>query len=356
MRPRPRVLSRLTRLVAALGLIAAAGTAFAAPEREAGPAADCTRTAEPACFQSLEVSPSGGTLRYYASLSPHTDAARAPTQALIALHGHPRDAGKTFAATLRAVREGGALAQTLVVASLFQVDAERAARCSSPGVPAAQPGDLLWTCGSWLQGARARNGSRPTSFAALDALVAELARQWPSLRTITVAGFSAGGQFVQHAIGFAADPPAPNVALRYVVAAPGTWLYFDPVLALPAGAPDCPALHRWKYGTDDLPADLGRSAADARARYAAADIHYLAGALDSSDGRGTAYGALDKSCAAQAQGPFRLQRAQAYAAYDRRRLAPDRPRVLTVVPGCAHDVACVFPSPAARAALLGGGR
>ena len=192
MRPRPRVLSRLTHLAVALGLIAALGNATAAPEREAAPA-DCTRAAEPACFQSVDVSPSGGTLRYYASLSPHTDATRVPTQALIALHGHPRDARKTFAATLHAVREGGALAQTLVVAPLFQVDAGRAARCSSPGVPAAQPGDLLWTCGSWLQGARARNGSRPTSFAALDALVAELARQWPSLRTITVAGFSAGG-------------------------------------------------------------------------------------------------------------------------------------------------------------------
>ncbi|RYF82363.1 MAG: hypothetical protein EOO29_07300 [Comamonadaceae bacterium] len=317
------------------------------------PASDCTRAASPACLQSFEPTASGGALRYYASLSPTIDAGSGPAHALVALHGHPRDANKTFAATLHAAQGGGALAHTLVVAPVFQVGIERAARCSTQGVPAAQPGELLWTCSSWIEGGRASNGSRPTSFAAMDALVAELARQWPSLRTITVAGFSAGGQFVQHYIGFAADRPANSVLLRYVVADPGSWLYFDHVLAVPANAAACPALKRWKYGTDDLPASLGRSAAQARARYAAANVHYLAGELDSSDAKGTAYGALDKSCAAQAQGPFRLQRGLAYAAYDRRLLAPGKQRELTVVPGCAHDVACVFPSPAARAALLG---
>ncbi|MDO9354509.1 MAG: hypothetical protein Q7T55_12490, partial [Solirubrobacteraceae bacterium] len=90
--------------------------------------------------------------------------------------------------------------------------------------------------------------------------------------------------------------------------------------------------------------------------YAAADIHYLEAALDSSEAAGTFYKILDKSCAANAQGPFRLQRGQDYAAYDRAMLAPTRKREVTVVPGCAHDVACVFPSPAARAALLGASR
>ena len=94
-------------------------------------------------------------------------------------------------------------------------------------------------------------------------------------------------------------------------------------------------------------------AAQARARYAAADIHYLQGELDTGEGKGTAYRVLDKSCAAAAQGPYRLQRGLAYAQYDRTLLAPEKRREVTVVPGCAHDVACVFPSEAARAALLG---
>lgn len=349
---RPRFLPCILRMAAALGLILGAGSAAAA--------SDCTRAADPTCLRAFEIPGSGGRFSYYASRSPqgHPASARdpGPTHALIAVHGHPRDVGKTFEASLRAVRDGDALSQTLVVAPLFQVDAGRAARCSSPGTPAAQPGDLLWTCGSWLRGEGAHNGGRLGAFAAMDALVVELARQWPSLQRITVAGFSAGGQFVQHYIGFAADPPTPAVALRYVVADPGTWLYFDPLPVSAAEAAACPSLNRWKYGTEDLPPGLGRTAAEARAHYAAADIHYLQGELDSGRGKGTAYGVLDKSCAAQAQGPYRLQRGLAYADYDRRLLAPGKQRQVTVVPGCAHDVACVFPSPAARAALLGTGR
>lgn len=338
---------------ACVALWTATGAAHAAADL----AADCAAAAGPACYRAFQPPGAEGSLNYYASMASGQGQSEGtgPTRALIAMHGHPRDADKTFDAALQAVRNAGALADTLVVAPVFQVAADKAAKCSAPGVPAAQPGDLLWTCGSWLEGGRAENGARIGAFAAMDALVAELARRWPSLRTVTVAGFSAGAQMVQHYIGFA-DPAragASRVALRYVVADPGTWLYFDPWRPQPVAEGACPGVNRWKYGTDDLPAGLGRSAAQARAHYAAADIRYLEGALDSSEAKGTYYGILDKSCAATAQGPYRMQRGLAYAQYDRTMLAPDQRREVVVVPGCAHDVACVFPSEAARAALLG---
>lgn len=333
------------RLVAAtLALACLAGHAVAAA------AADCSAGASPACYISFEPPGANGRFNYYASLLPGTAAT--PTSALIALHGHSRDADKTFDAALLAASRAERLADTLVVAPLFQVDEARAAGCRTAGVPAAQPGDLLWTCGSWPAGERARNGNRHGSFEVIDALVAELVRQWPSLRSVTIAGFSAGAQTVQHSIGFAAPAP-PGVALRYVVADPGSWLYFDAFRPEPVDAATCPEVNRWKYGTEDLPEHLARSAADARARYVAAEVHYLEGALDAGAAKGNAYRVLDRSCAALAQGPYRLQRGQAYADYDRAVLAPQRPRALTVVPGCGHDVACVFPSAAARAALFG---
>ncbi|MEP7098895.1 MAG: hypothetical protein ABI781_00205 [Burkholderiales bacterium] len=313
----------------------------------------CQTGASTACYFAFEPPAAGGQLHYYASRVPGASAA--PTSALIALHGHSRDANKTFDAALLAVRRAGRDADTLVIAPVFQVEAARAANCRTAGVPAAQPGDLLWTCSSWLEGAASANGSRFGSFAALDALVAELVRQWPSLRSVTIAGFSAGAQMVQHSIGFAAAPPA-GVTLRYVVADPGSWLYFDAFRPHPVDAANCPAVNRWKYGTESLPAHFTRDAAQARAHYAAAEIHYLEGELDSDAAKGTAYRVLDTSCAANAQGPFRLQRGQAYLTYDRALLAPAHRRELVVVPGCAHDVACVFPSPAASAALLGAPR
>lgn len=317
---------------------------LAFPAHWAAAAETCQQAAGPDCYRSLDVPQAGGKLNYYASMA----VGATPTRALIAMHGHPRDANRTFDASLKAVRNAGALDNTLVVAPVFQVAAADAGKCHAPGTPDAQAGDLLWTCASWLEGGASANGSGVSSFAAMDALVAEISARWPSLRGITVAGFSAGGQMVQHYIGFA-RPPVDGPALRYVVADPGTWLYFDPR----PGADACTGIDRWKYGTEGLPQNLGRNAAEARTAYVAADVRYLEGALDSTGGPGTAYRVLDKSCAAMAQGPYRLQRGQAFFEYDRTVLAPGRLRTLTIVPGCAHDVACVFPSDTARAALLG---
>ncbi|WP_295952154.1 hypothetical protein [Rhodoferax sp.] len=310
---------------------------------------DCAAPASTACYFAFTLPGSAlGRMHFYASRVP---GAGTPTAALVAVHGHPRDANKTFNAALKAVQHSGALDRSLVVAPFFQVSEADAAPCHTAGVPGAQDGDLLWTCASWMAGGQARNAAGLTSFAALDALVVELHQQWPSLQTVTIAGFSAGAQMVQHAIGFAAVPPAP-ITLRYVVADPGTWLYFDPVWPA-ATVAACPEVQRWKYGTEDLPTDLGRSATEARTHYAQADIHYLEGALDSSDAPGTFYKILDKSCAAMAQGPYRMQRGLAYTEYDRKLLAPGKQRRVTTVPGCAHDVACVFAAPEARSALLG---
>ena len=283
-------------------------------------------SASPACYRSFQLPLSNGVFHYYASLTPDTATQTGPTKALVVIHGHPRDANKTFDAGLRAVRNANAADKMLVIAPVFQVTQRMAGKCSTLGVPTAQTGDLLWTCSSWIEGSRANNESQITSLAALDALLNEITVNWPSLRSITIAGFSAGAQMVQHYIAFAQDRKAGSATVRYVVSSPGTWLYFDPVRPQPmrGGAPvnwsacgsgadmlrnctlsfskttndACPALNRWKYGTDGLPASLGRSGAQARQYYADADVSYLEGELDSSSAKGTYYGILDKSCAA----------------------------------------------------------
>ncbi len=364
--------------IAAL-LLGAAGPATAAPEAAPG----CT--AQAPCYTAFtpDTAPSG-QLHYYASAAPGS-ADTPPTQVLIALHGHSRDATKTYAAALAATQAAGKAALTLVIAPLFQV-ADSPGRhgrgCSSAGVPGPQDGDLLWTCNSWPAGERAAGGG-PTAYAVLDALIQHLHQQWPSLQRATLGGFSAGGQFVQRYVGFAEVRRPHPFPVRYVVADPGSWLYFDPERPVPlrqgaavdwddcldglsasgsegactlhwrAPSPSCPAENRWKHGTEALPADLIRSAAEARSRYAAADVRYLQGSADTGSGKGSAYSVLERTCAALAQGPFRLQRGLAYAAYDRLRLATARPRQVGIAPGCAHDVACVFPSEAGRRALFG---
>lgn len=364
--------------LAPLLLLAAVGSAIS---NIAAAEANCSANASGGCYLSIEPPGAMGRLSYLASQVPQANSSQSgPAAVLIAMHGHPRDVEKTFNATLLAVQRANAEVKTLVIAPLFQVAAPEAAKCRAPGTPAAQTGDLQWTCESWLSGGPARNGSGLTSFAAMDSLISELLLRWPSLRSVTVAGFSAGAQMVQHYIGFAAAQPTGPVTIRYVVSDPGTWLYFDALRPQPmqeGRAVDwlrcsgglnflgnctleftrannaCPELNRWKYGTESLPDGLGRSAAEARVRYSQADITYLEGELDSGSGPGTFHRILDKSCPASTQGPYRMQRGLAYAQYDRTFLAPEKQRKVVVVPGCAHDVACVFPSEVGRAALLG---
>lgn len=374
----PEVLQLLGRLTmtAALGCLPA--TLIGAHAADA----DCSQAARDGCYLSLQMPGQAGAFHYLASVAAE-DRGAAPRDVLIALHGHPHDVRKTFAAASRAVQDAGRATTTVVLAPLFQVAPEHAGDCTSSGTPAAQSGDLLWTCQSWMEGGQAQDSS-VSSNQALDALVAQTVRRWPGLRSITVAGFSAGAQMVQHYIGFAAALPAGSPALRYVVADPGTWLYFDAVRTQPMrdGAPisweqcfdrggqldrctlamrtiaaadtaACPGLNRWKYGLDNLPATLGRDGVSARAAYGAAEIHYLEGELDSRSGRGTAASVLDRSCGANTQGSYRLQRGVAYASYENALLAPRQRREVAIIPGCAHDVSCVFPHEKARAALLG---
>lgn len=299
--------------------------------------------------------------------------ANSPRSALVVIHGHPRDAGKTLQAAIKAAQLSARTGDTLLVAPLFPVSGSQATHCHSPGVPAAQAGDALWSCSSWIEGGLDTLG-QTSSFTALDRLVAELKIKWPQIQSITVAGFSAGAQFVQHYAGFA-KPPA-GVALRYVIADPGSWLYFDRQRPQPienthpadwrncnqkgrcrfdwvvSNTDACPNINRWKYGIDSMPPFLGQSPESVRQRYAMADITYIEGEKDTGNAPGTFYKILDKSCAAQAQGPYRLQRGIAYAAYDQQFIAPHAKRDLLIVPGCAHDVACVFPSSLGRKALF----
>ncbi|KGT95722.1 membrane protein [Erwinia typographi] len=282
-----------------------------------------------------------GNFHYY---SLNTRQHQPIVSALIVLHGHPRDVGNTLAAAAEAAQGVPAASNTAIVAPLFQVAASRDSRCRSSGLPAASAGDALWSCRSWL-GGEPDSQQRITAFAAMDNLLLTLKQRWPALRNVTVAGFSAGGQFVQHYIGFAHPPE--GVALRFVAGDPGSWLYFDQ-----RKVTGCPNASRWKYGVEDLPGWLNETAAAARQRYRLADVHYLEGADDRGKGPGRYWKILDKSCAAMAQGEFRLDRGLNYQQYEREVLKPVTPHKLTVVPGCAHDVRCVFPSKEGRQALF----
>ena len=83
-----------------------------------------------------------------------------------------------------------------------------------------------------------------------------------------------------------------------------------------------------------------------RGSYAAADVHVLLAEGDEGQGDGTAYKELDKGCAANMQGDYRLQRGLGYQLFTRDVLQAKHS--FTLVPGGQHDVTCVSPASFAR--------
>ncbi len=363
---------------------------------------NCAVAATTACFfdinltdpgannkQDEQQSPQPARLHFYASLPFDTNTPNDSeiNTVLIVMHGHPRDANLSFNAALAATVQARKLDTTLIIAPLFQVSDPT--KCHTANTPPSATNDLLWTCASWMKGGVAKNaaGTRSiTSFAAIDQLVQRITQRYPNIRTVTITGFSAGAQMVQHYIAFA-NLNGPGYSVRFVVADPGSWLYFDPdrpqpfianqavpwsacelegktdfgkcdvrigAIATSTTALNCPAYRHWKYGTDQIPPQLlrQRNAEEARKAYQKADVTIIEAALDNSQDRRAFYKILDKSCSAELQGPYRLQRGLAYALYDQEKFHVPHHRMVDIVPDCGHNVSCVFSSEIARKVLF----
>ena len=262
-------------------------------------------------------------------------------RAVILLHGRRRDADIYRRILQRAAHKAGAAASgslLIVPQFLAETDVRR------HGLPDAV---LRWSLEGWMGGEPAEGPVPASSFDAVDAILERLndRTNFPALRRIVLAGHSGGAQLVQRyaVLGKA----AAGRMLRYVVANPSSYVYFSPDRPYPVEA--CADFDRWKYGMTDLPPYAGTvQVAALEAAYARCDVTYLWGGEDND----AAQPALDRSCAAAAQGPHRLARGQAYFAY----LNARHPRLMhraAVVPGVGHDADGMFRSAAGLTALFG---
>jgi pimeloyl-ACP methyl ester carboxylesterase len=282
-------------------------------------------------------------------------------RALIVVHGLERNAEQNHRVGQRAIRNAGSAGQgTLLIGPQFLEEVDAQAHGLSGNV-------LRWTEDRWMAGANAEN-AHLSSYDAIDVILAKLAdrKVFPNLKTVVLAGHSAGGQFVQRyaAVGKAGDAlERSGIHLHFVVANPSSYLYFTP---------DRPALkskgdftfeipsdtchgkyNHWKYGLEDPPPYVGTiTAADVEQRYVGREIVYLLGTSDNDPN----HPELDKSCGAEDEGPQRFFRGQAFFRYLQMRHtelagAAARQR-LWAVPGVDHDNDRMFNSECGLAALF----
>jgi pimeloyl-ACP methyl ester carboxylesterase len=212
---------------------------------------------------------------------------------------------------------------------------------------------LHWNAVNWEGGDNANGPIPASSFEALDAILARLADRtlFPNLKTVVLAGHSGGAQVVQHyaVVGKGETVLADaGIHVRYVVANPSTYLYFSEERPV---SPDqsCPEFNQWKYGWSGAPAYAQAMSQQAyEAAYAGRDVVYLLGTNDTNPNQA----ALDKSCSAETQGPYRLARGIAFFDYLQRRNPTMTTQRIVKVEGVGHDGDAMFTSPNGLAVLF----
>ena len=266
---------------------------------------------------------------------------------LIIIHGRLRNAQTYLQSGEHAAELAGQSATTLVIAPQFLNETDVAQHPVADTV-------LRWQGNEWMAGGESTAPFRLSSYDALDEIIARLGdrQQFPDLKHIVIAGHSGGAQVVQRYAMLGHDKSAleaAGVQLRYVVANPSSYTYFDERRPVAFNHAGCPQFNRWKYGLTDIPAYAeGQTAALLQEKYLKRNIVYLLGQQDVDPN----HPALDKSCEAKAQGPNRLARGRYYFNYLKRLQPQGLQQQLIEVPGVGHNGDGMFTSPQGQQALF----
>jgi pimeloyl-ACP methyl ester carboxylesterase len=267
---------------------------------------------------------------------------------LIIIHGRLRNAETYRQSAERAADLAGQSANTLVIAPQFLNETDVALHPVADTV-------LRWQGNDWMAGGLSTAPFALSSYAALDQIIARLGdrRQFPDVKDVVIAGHSGGAQVVQRYALLSHEQPeleAAGVHVRYVIANPSSYAYFDERRPVAFNHAGCPAFNRWKYGLSDLPAYAeGRTPAQLEENYVQRDIVYLLGQQDIDPN----HPALDKSCEAKAQGANRLVRGRNYFEFLKRSHPQGLNQQLVEVPGVGHNGDGMFTSPEGQKVLFG---
>ena len=275
----------------------------------------------PSCPNVFLMHKHGGTQAIrYASSHPLDKRDTMVTTLLINIHGVTRTGLAAFDHADDMVRSVRKRKQTLVIApQYFNEDELDYYRLNNDF--------LYWKGAEWKDGFASVSDDKRTqpdrmsSYEVMDSLIMSVVGTgfFPNISRIVIVGHSAGGQFVQR---YSAITPAPelltNYVFRFIVMNPSSYMYPDgrrPLNAHVYGLPDssgCPKYNHYPKGLENLNT-YARATGEEKILYNMfhRDIFFLFGGQDTNpDGK-----YLDEGCAAELEGPDRLDRGLLFIGY-----------------------------------------
>ena len=335
----------------------ATGACAHLPAGMRGSSAPCVKGAT-ACEQWVMLGAAPGRSKVYASY-PLNSRNPKITRALVMIHGASRNADHYFETAAAAAFLAGALENTILVAPRFAARDDTIAH-----------GELLWPerGDNWRSGGKSPSDTSISSFAFMDAILRKLSDRnvFPNLKSIVVAGHSAGGQFVtRYEMTNTVHDSLPGVSVSYVVANPSTYAWPTALRPQPTGDADPATADKAALGDDgekvhtkfefaavdstkapnynNWPAGLrNRTGYSARLsegvllqQLVARPTTYLLGQVDVLP-----LGGFDSSPSAMAQGPTRRARGEAFFKYVNEMLGAKHRAM--IVSECGHNNRCVF--------------
>jgi pimeloyl-ACP methyl ester carboxylesterase len=355
-------------------LVSLSNSRILAERRSAVPAAaaaPCT-TATPECTEWVALK--GGPARSMIYTTYSLDKVNAGiTRALIMVHGTNRNADHYFDTAKAAAFLAGAISDTVVISP-------RIASADGSCKDTLAPNEVSYTCGgdSWKSGGNAASNKDISSFDFMDEILRKLAnkKMFPNLKSIVVAGHSAGGQFANRYSMTNKVHGTLGVNISYVVANPSSYAWPDSTRpmavddALPENAvkawaseevhtkftfgaavtrhpgvngrpeQNCDQTYdRWPTGLVNRAVVNGYTAAisddQLKKQLAERPVTYLLGQVDTLP-----LGGFDSSCAAMAQGATRRARGEAFAKFVNDKLGAKHH--IQIVPECGHNDRCMY--------------
>jgi pimeloyl-ACP methyl ester carboxylesterase len=258
---------------------------------------------------------------------------------VVIIHGAERDAATSFRIGSAAGVLASRIENTLIVAPRF------AARVGTACTDDIAADEFNWQCdvtlGDWRSGGDALSGGTMSSFEVLDEILKKLEdpQLFPNLRSVVVAGHSAGGQFVTNYQMTNRVHDQLRIAPKYVAANASVYAYPDTQRPFPVDATTCPAYANWPFGISARAGYVAQATPDELLEQTIKrPVTFLVGESDTQPLDGGFFG----SCAALAQGATRRERGEAFGTHmDDRHNAQ---QAAIVVPRCPHSEVCMFTS------------